>query len=57
MIDDEYGDSSSEHLFTDKRSKSSPVLVQISSRDTVKVCLRAVTEEFKASQSMFRGII
>jgi hypothetical protein len=42
MLDDEYGDSSSE------RSKSSPLMVQISSKDIVQVYLRTVTDESKA---------
>ncbi len=46
-VDNVCGDISSEHLFTKWEIKSSPLLVQISSRDTVTVCLRIVTEEFK----------
>ncbi len=52
MIDDEYGDSCSEPLFTQweikKQSFASPHLKQ---RDTIQVCLRKVTEESKAQQS------
>jgi hypothetical protein len=47
MIDDEYGDSSSE---PNERSKS-PLLVEIWSRGTIQVCLRTGTEESKDQQS------
>ncbi len=58
MIDDEYGDSCSEPLFTQwdiiKQSFAGPHLKQ---RDTIQVCLRTVTEESKAQQSLLTGSV